>query len=101
MSSGQSLRNGNSVEPGLPNTFLIPNARSRSSVACLTVTEVALVLEGLPDNACYLRFFRVIARSSDGAIHTSCLLYTERWIASRSLSSGAHSRDPLARNDGS
>jgi hypothetical protein len=22
------------------------------------------------------------------------------WIASRSLSSGAHSRDPLARNDG-
>src|SRR5438270_1926846 len=23
-----------------------------------------------------------------------------RWIASRSLSSGAHSRDPLARNDG-
>jgi hypothetical protein len=25
----------------------------------------------------------------------------ERWIASRSLSSGAHSRDPVARNDGS
>src|SRR5213075_1472008 len=24
-----------------------------------------------------------------------------RWIASRSLSSGAHSRDPVARNDGS
>jgi hypothetical protein len=24
----------------------------------------------------------------------------ERWIASRSLSSGAHSRDPVARNDG-
>jgi len=24
----------------------------------------------------------------------------ETWIASRSLSSGAHSRDPLARNDG-
>jgi hypothetical protein len=23
-----------------------------------------------------------------------------RWIASLSLSSGAHSRDPLARNDG-
>src|SRR5579872_423708 len=37
MSSGQSLRNGNSVEPGLPNTFLMPNARSRSKVACLTV----------------------------------------------------------------
>jgi hypothetical protein len=25
----------------------------------------------------------------------------EGWIASRSLSSGAHSRDPLARNDSS
>jgi hypothetical protein len=24
----------------------------------------------------------------------------KEWIASRSLSSGAHSRDPLARNDG-
>jgi hypothetical protein len=28
------------------------------------------------------------------------LLYAAKWIASRSLSSGAHSRDPLARNDG-
>src|ERR1700732_2407964 len=27
-------------------------------------------------------------------------LHLVRWIASRSLSSGAHSRDPLARNDG-
>jgi hypothetical protein len=26
-------------------------------------------------------------------------LLAARWIASRSLSSGAHSRDPLARND--
>src|SRR6266404_5011251 len=26
--------------------------------------------------------------------------FAARWIASRSLSSGAHSRDPLARNDG-
>jgi hypothetical protein len=48
MSSGQSLRNGSSVEPGLPKTFWIPNARSRSSVACLTVT---VVLVGLRDNA--------------------------------------------------
>src|SRR5258707_14429565 len=39
----------------------------------------------------------VIARSeADEAIH-SCL--ASRWIASRSLSSGAHSRDALARND--
>src|SRR5205809_299436 len=28
------------------------------------------------------------------------VLYAALWIASRSLSSGAHSRDPLARNDG-
>src|SRR6478735_9023971 len=28
------------------------------------------------------------------------MLRRPRWIASRSLSSGAHSRDPLARNDG-
>jgi hypothetical protein len=27
-------------------------------------------------------------------------LFCSFWIASRSLSSGAHSRDPLARNDG-
>ena len=41
----------------------------------------------------------VIARSaSDEAIHRSACV--ARWIASRSLSSGAHSRDPLARNDG-
>src|SRR5665213_1104849 len=32
---------------------------------------------------------------SDEAIHT----FVTRWIASRSLSSGALSRDPLARND--
>jgi hypothetical protein len=35
---------------------------------------------------------------SDEAIQT---LSNGFWIASRSLSSGAHSRDPLARNDDS
>src|ERR1700737_4120859 len=35
---------------------------------------------------------------SDEAIHSS--FCAEIWIASRSLSSGAHSRDPLARNAG-
>src|SRR3954453_18972109 len=44
MSSGQSLRNGSSVEPGLPNTRLMPKERSRSSVACLTVTDLLPVL---------------------------------------------------------
>jgi hypothetical protein len=33
---------------------------------------------------------------ADKAIHSR---YAVLWIASRSLSSGAHSRDPLARND--
>jgi len=32
------------------------------------------------------------------AIHSNFLVVA--WIALRSLSSGAHSRDPLARNDG-
>src|SRR5258708_36984442 len=40
----------------------------------------------------------VIARgNSDEAIHTC---FAARWIASRSLSPGARSRGPLARNDG-
>ena len=38
----------------------------------------------------------VIARSA--ATKQSMSHYAEPWIASRSLSSGAHSRDPLARN---
>ena len=41
----------------------------------------------------------VIARSE--ATKQSIFFVTRQWIASRSLSSGAHSRDPLARNDGS
>src|SRR5262245_20553978 len=53
MSSGQSLRNGNSVEPGLPNTFLMPKARKRSKVACLTVMDVwVVVFVGLRDDIC-------------------------------------------------
>src|SRR3954465_5567010 len=39
----------------------------------------------------------VIARSE--ATKQSMVLLAVRWIASRSLSTGAHSRDPLARND--
>src|SRR5829696_410388 len=50
MSSGQSLRNGNSVEPGLPNTRLMPNARSRPKVASFTVMEVLAALAGLRDD---------------------------------------------------
>ena len=42
-------------------------------------------------------FCRHCEERSDEAIHFSC---EARWIASRSLSSGARSRDRLARNDG-
>ena len=44
----------------------------------------------------------VAASSLRGATRRSnpSVLCAARWIASRSLSSGAHSRDPLARNDG-
>jgi hypothetical protein len=45
----------------------------------------------------YLEFEqRHCEERSDEAIHS---FFAARWIASRSLSSGAHSRDPLARND--
>src|ERR1700754_3336597 len=50
MSSGQSLRNGSSVEPGLPNTRLMPNARSRLKVASLTVRAAAAGLADLRDD---------------------------------------------------
>src|SRR5437660_10411067 len=50
MSSGQSLRNGSSVEPGLPNTRLMPNARSRLKVASLTVVVALAALAGLRDD---------------------------------------------------
>src|SRR5712671_2027063 len=42
-----------------------------------------------------------LGQSLQGATQRSnpFFLYAAGWIASRSLSSGAHSRDPLARND--
>jgi hypothetical protein len=43
------------------------------------------------------QYRRHCEEQSDEAIHSSP---SPLWIASRSLSSGAHSRDPLARNDG-
>jgi hypothetical protein len=42
-------------------------------------------------------YLDVIARSE--ATKQSIVAALWLWIASRSLSSGAHSRDPLARND--
>src|SRR5258708_1040381 len=64
MSSGQSPRNGNSVEPGLPNTFLMPNARSRPKVASLTLIDVLVGLARLVD-------MRVSPRYSPRVIFTS------------------------------
>ncbi len=43
-------------------------------------------------------FCRHCKERSDEAIHSLFML--QQWIASWSLSSPAHSRDPLARNDG-
>jgi hypothetical protein len=43
----------------------------------------------------YMNF--VIARSE---ATKQSIFIPEHWIASRSLASGAHARDPLARNDG-
>src|SRR6516165_5858059 len=56
MSSGQSLRNGSSVEPGLPNPVLMPKDRSRSRVACLTVTDLLALLPFLDTVAVPLLF---------------------------------------------
>src|SRR3982074_2896009 len=43
---------------------------------------------------------RLVRRSSTSEGGSNpFLLYAARWIASRSLSSGAHSRDPVARNE--
>jgi hypothetical protein len=37
---------------------------------------------------------------SEATKQSRFFLSSQSWIASRTLSSGAHSRDPLARNDG-
>src|SRR6266576_6009822 len=44
-----------------------------------------------------MQHFRHCEERSDEAIQTTAI--ARDWIASRSPSSGAHSRDPLARND--
>src|SRR5438874_2013659 len=102
MSSGQSLRNGNSVEPGLPNTFLMPNARSRPKVASLTVSEVPVVLAGLRDDIMRLPAL-LHTPSLRGALATKQSILPFARIDG--LLRGACHRaalraDPLARNDG-
>src|ERR1044071_7345011 len=58
MSSGQSASNGNSVEPGLPKTFLMPKARNRPKVASRTLTDLPVVLAGLREVDIGLSLFR-------------------------------------------
>src|ERR1700738_3393587 len=48
---------------------------------------------------CEERPVRRSSMSEGGSDEAIQLSLVPRWIASRSLSSGAHSRDPLARND--
>jgi len=70
------------------------NETQASGAWCREIADVYLVFE-LNCNS-----HTVIARSRcDEAIHLATGSAV-KWIASRSLSSGAHSRDPLARNDG-
>src|ERR1700675_2820495 len=73
----------------------MPNARSRPKVASLTVIEVFVDFAGL----------RVKAVSSprhcaERATKQSILPAPMDGLLRRSLSSGARSRDPLARSDG-
>src|SRR5712672_822573 len=71
-----------SIETGAMRFLLTWNARVALRRHCEEPTGPAF---GRPDD-----------KLRDEAIHSS---FVAPWIASRSLSSGAHSRDPLARND--
>src|SRR5258708_21153268 len=64
-------------------------AQSNSPVPVSMVISVVVIRN-------FLHLRRHCEERSDEAIQFLCVA----WIASRSLSSGAHSRDPLARNDG-
>jgi hypothetical protein len=94
-------------EPGKPNFPKRPadqpaltNPLSRSKGGLLTPS-----LRGAkrrPVYACFTSFAGsgVRGRSESEGGSNPASLRQQSWIASRSLSSGAHSRDPLARNDG-
>src|ERR1700687_798685 len=77
--------------------------------------DASIGMRGLPGMSSWLwpireaAYIVVIARSDLSAVaqrakaeatKQSRTVASMQWIASRSLSSGAHSRDPLARNDG-
>src|SRR6185369_17709918 len=103
MSSGQSLRNGSSVEPGLPNTRLMPNARKRPKVASLTVSAALAVLADLRDDIGRLPFeFSWLCHGFQArwlrakAIHLSmdCLVKSSQWraVTARGQAIFSHSR---------
>src|SRR5450759_3908736 len=63
--------------------------------------EIAKLRLKMPRRHCEERLVRRSSTSERRKRRSNpFFLYVARWIASRSLSSGAHSRDPLARNDG-
>src|SRR5262249_29594084 len=97
MSSGQSLRNGSSVEPGLPNTFLIPKARSRPKVASLTLRD--FVLAGLRDDMSVIPGMSsaVIVRSDLSAVAQRAKAEATKRPP---LLAGIHGLLRFARNDG-
>jgi hypothetical protein len=83
------------------NSGLLPRLRAPSLFLFKCQTANRSSSPGLPPS-----LFELLRRgrpppSLRGALATkqSIARQAERWIASRSLSSGAHSRDPLARND--
>jgi hypothetical protein len=89
-SLGQLLRNVSSVEPGLPNTRLMPNARSRPKVASLTVSAALAVWADLRDDIGRLSFeFSLLRHDFQArwlrakAIHLSmdCLVKSSQWRA--------------------
>src|SRR5215203_3509833 len=71
-SSGKSRKNGNSVEPGLPKTVVIPSSRKRSKVTSRTVP----IMSTPPKRALPLRVGNIperatLDRMADHPIHRS------------------------------
>jgi len=86
----QMHRNRAFTSPCLGESFINDSGASRRGVAdvCLAVIASAAKQSILPRKE-RMDCFASLAMTA-----------VALWIASRSLSSGAHSRDPLARNDG-
>src|SRR5260221_2433571 len=93
-------------------SFLPPHTRSRvqraSGIPCALDIEGERFQARLGRSAsreCDFAFAVIACNKREAfvqgseATKQSIFLYVAEWIASRSLSSGAHSRDPAARND--